>query len=90
MNTRKTILTDTPPGIAIPFTVENRLGKIKCFRGFPDDVTFERLNDNLDFQCAVQACLPVLPPVSIAGLHEGLTQWGQPTSRYQLWLVRHD
>jgi hypothetical protein len=39
--------TDFPPGIAMPETVETRLGVLNFFDGFPDKPTVERLYDNL-------------------------------------------
>ena len=56
--------TDIPPGIAMPDTVETRLGTLKFFDGFPDTASVEKLYDNLDFQRAVQAYLLGLAPVS--------------------------
>jgi hypothetical protein len=64
--------TDIPPGIAMPETVETRLGTLKFFDGFPDQPTVEKIYDNLDFQRAVQAYLLALAPVNMAGLREGL------------------
>ncbi|MBN2292592.1 MAG: DUF1254 domain-containing protein [Pirellulales bacterium] len=68
--------TDIPPGIAIPDTVETRLGTLKFFDGFPDDASVEKIYDNLDFQRAVQAYLLALAPVNMAGLREGLLTVG--------------
>lgn len=68
--------TDIASGIAIPDTVETRLGTLNFFDGFPDKPTVEKIYDNLDFQRAVQAYLLGLAPVSMVGLREGLTQWG--------------
>ena len=68
--------TSMPKGIASLEKVETRLGTLKFFDGFPDKSTVEKIYDNLDFQRAVQACLLALPPVSMVGLREGLTQWG--------------
>lgn len=55
---------------------EKLFGQDKVFDGFPDNVTFERFHDNLDFRHEMEACLPVLPSVSIVALRKGLTQWG--------------
>jgi hypothetical protein len=68
--------TEIPPGIAAPDKVQTRLGTLKFFDGFPDEETVEKLYQNLDFQRAVQAYLLALPPVSMVGIREGLTQWG--------------
>ena len=68
--------TDIPPGIAIPASVDTRLGTLKFFDCFPDKPTTEKIYDNLDFQRAVQAYLLALAPVNMAGLREGLLQVG--------------
>ena len=68
--------TDIPPGIAIPPSVDTRLGTLKFFDGFPDKPTVEKIYDNLDFQRAVQAYLLALAPVNVAGLRDGLLKVG--------------
>ena len=68
--------TTVPPGIAIPDTVETRLGVLNFFDGFPDKPTVEKIYDNLDFQRAVQAYLLALAPVNMVGLREGLLEVG--------------
>jgi hypothetical protein len=68
--------TDIPPGIAMPDSVQTRLGTLNFFDGFPDQPTVEKIYDNLDFQRAVQAYLLALAPVNMAGLREGLLTVG--------------
>ena len=68
--------TEIPPGIAIPASVDTRLGTLTFFDGFPDKPTVEKVYDNLDFQRAVQAYLLALAPVNMAGLREGLLTVG--------------
>jgi len=68
--------TGIPPGIAIPDSVETRLGALKFFDGFPDKPTVMKIYDNLDFQRAVQAYLLALAPVNMTGLREGLLKVG--------------
>jgi len=68
--------TTVPPGIKSPDKVNTRLGTLRFFDGFPDKPTVDKIYDNLDFQRAVQAYLLALPPVSMVGLREGLTQFG--------------
>lgn len=68
--------TPIPEGIAIPDTVETRLGTLKFFDGFPDDATVDKLYDNLDFQRAVQAYLPGLAPVSRLADKKGISELG--------------
>ena len=69
---RMKMTTDIPPGIAIPDSVNTRLGELKFFDGFPDKPTVEKIYDNLDFQRAVQAYLLALAPVNMTGLREGI------------------
>ncbi|HSQ83023.1 MAG TPA: DUF1254 domain-containing protein, partial [Casimicrobiaceae bacterium] len=68
--------TDIPAGIAIPDTVETRLGTLRFFDGFPDDRTVEKLYDNLDFQNAIQAYLLGLAPVSQLANRKGILEVG--------------
>lgn len=68
--------TPIPEGIAIPDTVETRLGTLKFFDGFPDDATVKKLYDNLDFQRAVQAYLLALAPVSQLANKKGISELG--------------
>ena len=68
--------TETPPGIASPDKVETRLGTFKFFDGFPDEPSVEKLYDHLDFQRAVQAYLPALPPVSQAANRNTIRELG--------------
>jgi hypothetical protein len=68
--------TDIPPGIAMPDTVETRLGTLKFFDGFPDNASVEKLYDNLDFQRAVQAYLLGLAPVSQLANRKGIAEIG--------------
>lgn len=63
---RFTYSTAAPDGVAIPDTVETRLGTLRFSDGFPDAATAETLLDNLDFQRAVQAYLLALPAVNQA------------------------
>jgi hypothetical protein len=58
--------TASPPGVAIPDSVETRLGTLRFRDGFPDAATTDALLDNLDFQRAVQAYLLALPAVNMA------------------------
>ena len=68
--------TRIAPGVAIPDSVETRLGTLKFFDGFPDDATVEKLYDNLDFQRAVQAYLLGLAPVNQLANRKGILEVG--------------
>ena len=77
--------TDIPPGIAIPDTVETRLGTLEFFDGFPSDATVEKLYDNLDFQRAVQAYLLAIPAANQAAMRKALLQWGPANTTMPIW-----
>jgi len=68
--------TPMPPGVASPDKVETRLGTLNFFDGFPDQATAEKLNDNLDFQRAVQAYLMAIPAVSQAANRNAIRTLG--------------
>lgn len=75
-NAQMKMSTTIQPGIAVPDKVETRLGTLKFFDGFPDDVSVEKIFDNLDFQRAVQAYLLGLPPVSQVANRKGILEVG--------------
>jgi len=77
--------TDVPPGIAMPDSVETRLGTLEFFDGFPSDATVEKLYDNLDFQRAVQAYLLAIPAVNQAAMRRALLQWGPANTTMPIW-----
>jgi hypothetical protein len=77
--------TPIPDGIAIPDEVDSRLGTLKFFDGFPDDVTVGKLYDNLDFQRAVQAYLLGLPAVNMLAQGKGLMKWGPANTTISTW-----
>jgi len=68
--------TDIPEQVLTPDTIETRLGTLQFFDGFPDDATVEKVFDNFDFQCAVQAYLATLPGAVGFALREGLRSAG--------------
>ena len=68
--------TAIPDGLVLPDRVETRLGTLTFADGVPDDATVALLNDNLDFQRAVQAHLVTLPAASMAALRRGLRNFG--------------
>jgi hypothetical protein len=68
--------TDIPAQITTPDAVENRLGTLRFFDGFPDDATVEKIYDNLDFQRGVQAFLTAMPGASVYALREGFRSQG--------------
>lgn len=64
--------TDAPQGIAIPDSVETRLGSLEFFEGFSSDATVKKLYDNFDFQRAVQAYLPITRTKQLVQLRESI------------------
>ena len=68
--------TDTPAAIAIPDSIETRLGTLRFTDGFPDDATVQKLYDNLDFQRGVQAMLTAMPAASLAAIRKASRSFG--------------
>jgi hypothetical protein len=77
--------TEMPRGVAIPDTVESRLGTLKFFDGFPDAATTEKLFDNLDFQRAVQAYLLALPAVNQVANRSAILAMGPANKTVPIW-----
>jgi hypothetical protein len=71
--------TPMAPGVASPNKVETRFGTLNFSGGFPDNASFEKLYDNLDFQRAVQAYLLAMPAVSQATNRNTIRELG-PTN----------
>jgi hypothetical protein len=82
--------TELTPGIAIPDTVETRLGTLNFFDGFPDDASVEKLYDNLDFQRAVQAYLLALPAISQAYNRSEILKLGPANTTVPIFESRMD
>ncbi len=76
MNPKLKMTTDIPASILTPDTVETRLGTLKFFDGFPDEVTVQKVYDNLDFQRGVQAFLTALPAADMGALRAGYRSVG--------------
>ncbi|MGV3633851.1 MAG: DUF1254 domain-containing protein [Pseudorhodoplanes sp.] len=77
--------TPMPPGVAIPDTLETRIGKLNFFGGFPDQPSVDKLYDNLDFQRAVQAYLLALPVVNQVGNRDGILSLGSANTTVPIW-----
>jgi len=82
--------TPIPPGVAIPDSVETRLGTLKFFDGFPDDASVAKLYDNLDFQRAVQAYLLGLAPVNQLANRKGIAALGPINATVPIFEDRMD
>ncbi|CAK6690341.1 hypothetical protein BBFGKLBO_00799 [Synechococcus sp. CBW1107] len=77
--------TPIPPGVAIPDTLETRLGTLRFQGGVPDASTTDRLLDNLDFQRAVQAYLLGLPPVNQLANRSAILTLGPANRTVPIW-----
>jgi hypothetical protein len=70
------VLSQTPPAIGIPNSLETPIGTLHFSDGVPDEPTVEKLYDNLDFQRGVQAVLTTMPAASMHGVREGIRSLG--------------
>ncbi len=77
--------TPMPPGVAVPDQVETRLGTLRFDSGVPDQVTTDKLYDNLDFQHAVQAYLLGLPPVNQLSNKSAILMMGPVNTTVPIW-----
>lgn len=77
--------TPVPPDVAIPETVESRLGTLRFSSGFPDKATVEKLYDSLDFQRAVQGYLLALPVVNQVANRAGILAIGPANTTVPIW-----
>jgi hypothetical protein len=77
--------TPMPPGIAVPDSVDTRLGTLHFFDGFPDKATAEKLWDALDFQRAVQAYLLAIPAVNQAANRDAMRTLGPINQTVPIW-----
>jgi hypothetical protein len=77
--------TPMPPGVAVPNSVETRLGTLNFLDGFPDKATAEKLYDNLDFQRAVQAYLMAIPAASVAAYTDAVRTLGPVNGVVPIW-----
>ncbi|MGH7679383.1 MAG: DUF1254 domain-containing protein [Gemmatimonadaceae bacterium] len=68
--------TEIPSAVTMPDSIETRLGELRFSDGFPDDVTVEKVYDNLDFQRGVQAFLSAMPAASLRAMREGIRKFG--------------
>lgn len=69
--------TAIPPQIMTPDEVETeQLGTLKFFDGLPDEVTVDKIYDNLDRMRGVQAFLDLVPVASVEGLRRGMEELG--------------
>ncbi|MCB2019827.1 MAG: DUF1254 domain-containing protein [Burkholderiaceae bacterium] len=77
--------TPMPPGVAVPDTVDTRLGTLNFAGGVPDAATAQKLYDNLDFQRAVQAYLLGLPPVNQLSNRRAMLTQGSANLTVPIW-----
>ncbi len=77
--------TDMSSGIAIPDTLETRIGTLNLFDGVPDKETVKKIFENLDFQRGVQAFISGIQIASMTGLRKGLLEFGPPNTTIVLF-----
>jgi hypothetical protein len=77
--------TPIPPGVASPNTVDTRFGTLRFFDGVPDQVSTDKIYDNLDFQRAVQAYLLALPVVNQVANRVGILSLGPANTTVPIW-----
>jgi hypothetical protein len=82
--------TSMPQGIAIPPTLETRLGTLRFEGGVPDTASTDKLLDNLDFQRAVQAYLLALPPVNQLANRQAMLSVGTANLTVPIWEQKVD
>lgn len=82
--------TPMPQGIAIPPTLETRLGTLRFEGGVPDTASTDKLLDNLDFQRAVQAYLLALPPVNQLANRQAMLSVGTANLTVPIWEQKVD
>jgi hypothetical protein len=84
------MITDIPPEITTPDSVETRLGTLKFFDGLPDKVTVEKVYDNLDFLRGVDVFLNTMAAASTLANIEGLKSVGCDNQAAVIWESRMD
>ena len=67
---------DIPPGIAVPDSLETRLGRLTFIDGAPSDETVKKVYDNLDFTRALDVYMNTYQLVSLNAVHKGLLESG--------------
>ncbi|MFM7674546.1 MAG: DUF1254 domain-containing protein [Synechococcus sp.] len=82
--------TPMPRGIAVPPTLETRLGTLRFDGGVPDAASTDKLLDNLDFQRAVQAYLLGLPPVNQLANRQAIASVGPANLTVPVWEQKVD
>jgi hypothetical protein len=82
--------TPMPRGIAIPPTLETRLGTLRFEGGVPDAASTAKLLDNLDFQRAVQAYLLGLPAVNQLANRKAMLSVGTANLTVPIWEQKVD
>lgn len=82
--------TPMPRGIAIPPTLETRLGTLRFEGGVPDSASTAKLLDNLDFQRAVQAYLLGLPAVNQLANRKAMLSMGTANLTVPIWEQKVD
>ncbi len=77
--------TPMPSDVAVPATLDTRLGTLRFDSGVPDAASTDKLLDNLDFQRAVQAYLLGLPPVNQLANRQAMLSVGPANLTVPIW-----
>ena len=77
--------TEVPPGIAVPDTMETRIGTLTFNDGFPTVDTSQAIYDQLDFQRALEAALMTTPAASLAAFRKANRAAGPDNTSGLLW-----
>jgi hypothetical protein len=77
--TKMKMTSASPAAIATPGSVKSRPGTLRFFDGFSDDVTVEKVMDNLEFSRGAQAFLSGIPGASLVGMGAGFPKPGPIT-----------
>ena len=79
--------TRMAPGVAVPDKIESSIGTLNLSYGYPDADTVEKIYDNIDRSCALQAYLMAIPIVNQAGMRDSLRKFGPDNQTDVIWSV---
>jgi hypothetical protein len=77
--------TPITPGVPVPDKIDSSIGTLNLSYGYPDDLTVEKIYDNLDRSRALQAYLMGLPLGNQAGMRASLRQFGPDNQTDAIW-----
>ncbi len=77
---RMKMTTAIPAGIATPDKLDTHLGTLTSFDGVPDQLTTQKVYDDLDLRRATEAFLSALPIASMSAMEKGVRSFGPPNT----------